>query len=229
MSRDSAGDDRGLAACQNCSPAEFGALFTASYRSLRLIAFGVVQDSALAEDVIQDAALIALTKIQEFRPGSSFCAWMSRIVHFVARNQARTRSRRRTLTLGHAVAQAAPTEGSPATDAAEFLAGGQLSADQQHFDDQLIAALRRAAPTPRTCLLLRAVEGLAYSEIARRLCIPVGTVMSHVHRTRRLLRRELARSSPATPADRADAVDTKNTPWCSLGWECRTEAAQEHG
>jgi RNA polymerase sigma-70 factor (ECF subfamily) len=44
---------------------------------------------------------------------------------------------------------------------------------------------------PRTCLVLRVVHGLAYSEISSALDIPEGTAMSHVHRSRLALRERL--------------------------------------
>jgi RNA polymerase sigma-70 factor (ECF subfamily) len=55
-----------------------------------------------------------------------------------------------------------------------------------------MAALVEVGEVPRACILLRTVEGLAYPEIAKLLGIPEGTAMSHVHRTRQLLRTRLA-------------------------------------
>ncbi len=183
----------------DAAPADFAALFKSSFRSLWLIAFGVVQDAALAEDVVQEAALIALSKFKEFRPGSNFSAWMAKIVQFVARNQARSRRRRRTVNLDAAAAAANPaTEPGAAgrSPVAVAVAVGWLSADQQHFDDRVMAALRQVPDLPRACLLLRTLEGLEYSEIARVLRIPAGTAMSHVHRTRQFLREALADLGP---------------------------------
>jgi RNA polymerase sigma-70 factor (ECF subfamily) len=179
------------------APADFAALFKSSFRSLWLIAFGVVQDAALAEDVVQEAALIALSKFKEFRPGSNFSAWMAKIVQFVARNQARSRRRRRTVDLDVAAATASPvTEPGSAGRNPGVMAVGWLSAEQQHFDDRVMAALRQVPDMPRACLLLRTLEGLEYSEIARVLRIPAGTAMSHVHRTRQFLREALAELGP---------------------------------
>ena len=144
--------------------------------------------------MIQEAALVALSKFEEFRPGSSFMAWMSKIVQFVGRNQVRSRRRRRTVNLeavaGEVVAQEAPT-------GAGWLGDSQLSADQPHFDDRVMTALQRVAQVPRICLLLRTIDGMEYAEIARLLGIPAGTAMSHVHRTRQFLRQELADLQPA--------------------------------
>ena len=173
---------------------DFGALFKASARSLWLVAFGVVQDAALAEDVVQEAALVALSKLEEFRPGTNFAAWMARIVQFVARNQVRARRRRRTVGLESAAREVVATQ-TPATGA-ELLGSGPLPADQLHFDDRVSAALQRVATVPRMCLMLRTIDGLEYAEISRLLGIPAGTAMSHVHRSRQFLRQTLADLKP---------------------------------
>jgi len=174
---------------------EFGALFKSSCRSLQSMALGIVQDATLAEDVVQEAALIALGKLKEFRTGSCFYAWMARIVHYVALNHSRARRRRKTVPL--AVAAATPVT-QPAAPAC--LTGDRLAPNQPHFDDRVLAALARVPAPARACLLLRTIEGLAYAEIARRLRIPPGTAMSHVHRTRQLLRQTLADLAPPATA-----------------------------
>ena len=71
-------------------------------------------------------------------------------------------------------------------------ARGELPKDQAHFDDRVLTALNSVGEIPRSCLLLRTIEHLEYSEIARVLEIPEGTAMSHVHRTRQYLRERLA-------------------------------------
>lgn len=177
---------------------DFGALFQGSFRALWLVAYGVIQDAALAEDVLQEAALVALSKISAFRTGTSFTAWMAKIVRYVALNQARARRRRRTTPFDEAFTEPAAAAPSPAGLAGRQLSAGDLMAsDQPHFDDRMVAALKKVADVPRTCLLLRTVEGLEYAEIARTLKIPEGTAMSHVHRTRQFLRQELADLRPA--------------------------------
>src|SRR5262249_7753011 len=51
---------------------EFAAQFNASFRVLWLIAAGITGDAALAEDVVQEAALVAMSKMDQFQPGTSF-------------------------------------------------------------------------------------------------------------------------------------------------------------
>jgi RNA polymerase sigma-70 factor (ECF subfamily) len=59
-------------------------------------------------------------------------------------------------------------------------------------------ALERLPEAFRATVVLRDVQDFSYQEIARILAIPIGTVMSRIHRGRALLRRSLA--PPAAPA-----------------------------
>lgn len=184
-------------------PVDFGAQFGASFRSLWVVAIGIVQNRTQAEDVIQEAALIALSKMHTFKPGTNFSAWMARIVEFVARNQARSSRRRRASELDEG-AHVAPAD--PQTGGAPRGAGPELGRDQTYFDDRVMRALRKLDETPRLCLLLRTMENLEYSEISRLLNIPEGTAMSHVHRVRKALREELADLAPRTGSMRGANV-----------------------
>jgi RNA polymerase sigma-70 factor (ECF subfamily) len=60
------------------------------------------------------------------------------------------------------------------------------------LDDRLVSALDKLGVDERQCLLLRLVEGFTYREIAEMIDVPLGTVMSHVHRARIKLREQLA-------------------------------------
>ena len=75
---------------------DFARRFAESYRTLWTIAAGIVNDPAIAEDVVQDAAVTALGKLHEFRPESNFTAWMAQIVRFIALNTSRRGRRQPT-------------------------------------------------------------------------------------------------------------------------------------
>lgn len=152
---------------------EFGERFLESFRVLWVVAAGVIGDRTSVEDVLQEACVIGLQKLDRFDPATSFSAWMGSIVRFVSLNHRRTRNRHE------------PERRDP--DA--------LRADDPHagleFDDGLRSALQVLKPTPRSCLLLRTVLELSYREIGELLDIPEPTATSHVHRARRELRRRL--------------------------------------
>jgi RNA polymerase sigma-70 factor (ECF subfamily) len=172
----------------------FTVQFQASMRTLWLIAVGIVRDTGLAEDVVQEAAMIALDKLDQFRPDSNFTAWTGQIVRNLALNRARKEYKRRSSLVDPTVLE----ESLPARYADERCSDvrvdrrGELPIDQPFFDDRVMQALSGLSDVARACLLLRTIEGLEYSRIAVLLDIPEGTAMSHVHRARAYLRGRLA-------------------------------------
>jgi RNA polymerase sigma-70 factor, ECF subfamily len=176
-------------------PATFAEQFQASYRVLWTIAVGIVGDASLAEDVVQEAALLALEKQDQFEPGTNFRAWMAQMVRYVALNQARKRHKHRTASLQPDSPIPMPINGA-GYEELRLLERGELPPDQTQFDDRISSALQSVSEVARACLLLRSLENLEYAEIARLLDIPEGTAMSHVHRTRQYLRSRLADMAP---------------------------------
>jgi len=174
-------------------PEAFAARFEQAYRRLWLIAAGVLNDPAAAEDVVQEAAIVALRKLPRFDPTTDFVAWTGQIVRFLALNRLRQRRRDRTSSAAPDVlAQAVATAAPPSRETPLRIGvGGTFPDQQEHFDDAVVAALAQLNETARLCLLFRTLEGLEYGEISRLLGIPEGTAMSHVHRARGFLREQL--------------------------------------
>ncbi|HUR27473.1 MAG TPA: RNA polymerase sigma factor, partial [Planctomycetota bacterium] len=142
-----------------------------------------------AEDVLQDASAVALGKLASFEVGTNFGAWMGQIVRYVALNHVRRRTGRDSMPADSIDERCFASAGVDEPADARLL--GELSRDQDHFDDEVLAALLSLSPTARACLLLRAVQDLDYSELSRLLGSPEGTAMSHVHRARAALRAAL--------------------------------------
>ncbi|MCC7290659.1 MAG: RNA polymerase sigma factor [Phycisphaerales bacterium] len=171
--------------------AQFAALFEESYRTLWLVGAGVLGTRQGVDDVLQEAAVVALGKADQFQTGTSFKAWMSQIVRFVAMNHGRRRRRDGAGSSSEALDQAAAPDAAAVPAAEVITRRGSLMPDQSAFDDEVTRALAELGETARACLLLRTVEGLEYAEISRVLGIPEGTAMSHVHRSRHAMRRRL--------------------------------------
>jgi RNA polymerase sigma-70 factor (ECF subfamily) len=168
---------------------EFATLFRQSFRIFHGVAIGVVGDADLAEDVVQEAAMQALGKLDAFAPGTNFTAWMAQMVRYVALNHARKERKRRPVSIDPSTLESATVDSDGA--AGNWGASAALSHRMSELDQRIVSALAEASESARACLLLRIVEGLEYSEIASLLDIPLGTAMSHVHRTKKYLRARL--------------------------------------
>ncbi|MEM8681281.1 MAG: RNA polymerase sigma factor, partial [Planctomycetota bacterium] len=75
---------------------EFAERFQAVHGRLWLIAAGMIGDRTEAEDIVQEAAIIAFRKLSDFRAGTSFSAWLAQIVRHCSANYRRKVSGRRT-------------------------------------------------------------------------------------------------------------------------------------
>lgn len=191
-----AAEQRGVLHKARLERAEFAVQFEESRRTLWCIAAAVLGGRELADDVLQESALIAIDKIDDFDAGTSFTAWMGQIVRYVALNAARQRARR--MTVGSIDRQAIenPAGNNHYEKPAALNHRGELNPDQRSFDDRVLTALNTLTDTARACLLLRVVLDKPYREIALALGVPEGTAMSHVHRSRRALRDILSSAGP---------------------------------
>ena len=172
------------------SPVQFARQYGAASRTLWFVAAGVLGGSEGAEDVLQDAAMVALDRLDRFDAGTNFVAWMGRIVRNVALNHRRGRHR----CISHPrdpVALNATEALAPCPDLHAVRSDGGIDEGQSEFDDAVIRALGTLSSRARACLLLRTVHGLSFAEIALTMSIPEGTAMSLVHRARQQMRAKL--------------------------------------
>jgi RNA polymerase sigma-70 factor (ECF subfamily) len=190
------------------TPEEFAARLEECTPVLWAVAAGILGDRTTAEDIVQEAALIGLGKLDAFDRSTNFVAWMSRIVRYVSLNHLRMRSRRQTRPTEHELLDlnAAPETPRDPHGARRMEQAAddplRLVADDDLFEGDLKQALAQLKPMARACLLLKTVLELDYHEIAVVLDVPEGTAMSHVHRARRRLRDHLeARDVVSTPVE----------------------------
>jgi RNA polymerase sigma-70 factor (ECF subfamily) len=154
-------------------------------RALYRHAARIVGPGADAEDVVQDAFLSAWRSIRSFE-GTSFRAWLFRIVTNRALDRMRARKRRPELPLE-------PTDDEEVTWAEPASPGPEL-ADMASSHEALRVVEEALASVPaeqRAALLLRDVEGFAYEEIAFMTGVEIGTVKSRIHRARLAVRNTL--------------------------------------
>lgn len=146
------------------------------------VARTIVPRAADAEDLVQDTLVRAFRSIGTF-DGEHPRAWLLTIMRNTQIN--RTRRRRPELLRDHDAAMAAlSSEGSDADDPAALVVGSQ-------FDAVVTDALGRLPRKFRQVVELVDIDGLSYAESAKVLDIPVGTVMSRLHRARKRIRGRL--------------------------------------
>jgi RNA polymerase sigma-70 factor (ECF subfamily) len=148
---------------------------------LRRYALALLGDAERADDLVQDCLERAWSRFHLFREDGNLRAWLFTIMHNLNANAARRASRRpRTVPFEHD-RHAVP-----------------MSGNQE--DRVAVSALARALdgiPTEqREVVLLVGLEQMTYEEVARVLDIPVGTVMSRLHRGRERLRNAYEGAGP---------------------------------
>ena len=150
-----------------------------------------------AEDLIQETFTRAYQKFHLFTPGTNLRAWLHRIMFHVFYSNCRKRSRRPAETLTEDIYAVLDTSAAvPAGRSAETEALEQLASSPA------MRALRDLPDCFRTVVFLADVQGYQYAEIAGLTGTPIGTVMSRLHRGRRLLRERLSGETSAVPAAR---------------------------
>jgi RNA polymerase sigma-70 factor (ECF subfamily) len=148
---------------------------------LARVARSMSHSAAEADDLAQETLLKAYRAMDRF-DGRHPKAWLARI----ARNTAINRDQRNREFLLSEDGIVEPEEGSADGSDPEDIV---VAAD---VDEVLRSALDDLPPAFRVVVQLVDVEELSYQEAADALGIPVGTVMSRLHRARRRLRRALA-------------------------------------
>jgi len=156
--------------------AELVELVTKYRRPLHSLAYRFVKNAADAEDVVQDALLLAFTNLGQFRGNSKLSTWLFRIVI----NCAKMRLRRAVYAHPDSE-ELLPGLVSPALGPDETLHRDIVAVRVQ-------GAVNRLSPVLRVPLELY-LSGHSLDEIARTLGRPLGTVKSSLSRARRHLQR----------------------------------------
>jgi RNA polymerase sigma-70 factor (ECF subfamily) len=150
---------------------------------LRARAIRLCGDRAGAEDVVQDTVERALRFSDQYQRGTNLRAWAFQILFSVFVTRWRRRRRERNAVENLASDPCAWTV--PTGFVAPDRGPGVLTASTQRKLDALPEGFRAV-------IVMVDIEQRSYREAARELGVPVGTVMSRLHRARKLLAIELA-------------------------------------
>lgn len=152
-------------------------------------ALRMTRHGADAEDLVQETYAKAFAAQDKFTPGTNLKAWLYRIQTNAFINTYRKKQREPKRS------DAEQVEDWQLAAAAEHTSSGLASAEDAALDSmgdtEVKRALAELSDDFRMAVYLSDVEGFAYKEIAQIMDTPVGTVMSRLHRGRKLLREKL--------------------------------------
>ncbi|MCK5802461.1 MAG: RNA polymerase sigma factor [Lentisphaeria bacterium] len=166
-------EEQAISRClEHCDPRGFDDLVRRYRREALVHARALLGDEAEAEDACQDCFLKAFHAMPRLRRLDRFYPWFYRILrnhclNLISRRGTRSRN-----------AEAVARHMASASVRPDF---GILAKERQ---DQVERALAAVSPEHREILLMRHVEELSYADLAVRLGIPRGTVMSRLYHAR---------------------------------------------
>src|SRR5205814_4861658 len=155
--------------------------------SLYTAALRMTRNPADAEDLVQETYLKAYRAFHTFQEGTNLKAWLYKILTNTFINSYRSRKRRPEQTEIDDVEDLYLYRRLGGLEAA---AAGRSAEEEvlEHFTDSEVKEAIESLPEQfRMAVLLGDVEGFSYKEIAEILDIPIGTVMSRLHRGRKAL------------------------------------------
>lgn len=134
-------------------------------------------DMSIAEDLTQETFVQALKSFHRYAPDTNCRAWLITILYRV--------NGKRRMKLGQLKLVEDTEEQIAETVAFE------PSIPQRLTDEDILGAIKRVPKKFSDVVMLTDIEEFTYKEAADLLGVPIGTVMSRLHRGRRLLRQEL--------------------------------------
>jgi RNA polymerase sigma-70 factor (ECF subfamily) len=159
--------------------------------SLYTAALRMTRNPADAEDLVQETYLKAYRAFGRFEDGTNLKAWLYRILTNTFINSYRSKKRRPEQTDLDDIEDLYLYR---RLGGLEAVTAGRSAEEEvlDHFTDTDVKAAVDALPEQfRMAVLLADVEGFSYKEIAEILDVPIGTVMSRLHRGRKALQKVL--------------------------------------
>jgi len=153
-------------------------------------AMRMARNPADAEDLVQEAYTKAFSAFHQYKPGTNLKAWLYRILTNTYINLYRKRQREPLQSNSDTI------EDWQLARAESHTSSGLRSAEAEaldHLPDSDVKSALQAIPEEfRLAVYFADVEGFAYKEISDIMNTPIGTVMSRLHRGRKMLRDMLA-------------------------------------
>ncbi len=146
-------------------------------------AFMMMRQEDEALDLSQEAWVKAWQRLHQFHGESSFATWMTRIVINLCLDQIRRQKKIRSESIEHLEEEAGGVERLMPVEEINPTEGLEKGEVRRRIDE----AMGKLTPAHRAVLVLHEFEGLQYKEIADRIGVSIGTVMSRLFYARRRL------------------------------------------
>ncbi len=170
-------------------PSDFEVEALEHLRALMTVATRLTRNPAEAEDLVQDTFIKAMRASHQFEPGTNMKAWLLRILTNTFINRYRRGGLERSVL---EAPEAGPLlDGWTSASALESLRDPESQALRSVLEAEINAALAELPEDFRLAVVLSDVEELSYKEISEIMGCPIGTVMSRLHRGRKLLKGRL--------------------------------------
>ena len=171
--------------------AKFTELTMEHMPSLYTAALRMTRSPADAEDLVQDTYLKAYRAFETFQEGTNLKAWLYRILTNTFINSYRAKKRRPEETDIDDVENLYLYRRLGGLEGAASGRSAEEEVLDRFTETDIKEALESLPEQFRMAVLLGDVEGFSYKEIAEILDVPIGTVMSRLHRGRRALQKRL--------------------------------------
>jgi RNA polymerase sigma-70 factor (ECF subfamily) len=178
----------------------FRALVVRYQRKVYALALGIVKDPDLAWDVSQEAFVRVHRHLGEFEGKSAFSTWLFRIATHLSIDAVRRERTGRRDDLDE-VSDAQVAEGGEGILSTGLGNDPRQNVLRRELAGKIHEALATLPEKHRTILVLREVEGLSYEELAERLEIHKGTVMSRLFHARKKMQAALREYAELVPED----------------------------
>jgi RNA polymerase sigma-70 factor (ECF subfamily) len=176
---------------RNGEPEAFRDLVVRHQRRVYAVALGIVKDRDLAWDVSQEAFVRVHQHLSEFRDEAAFVTWLRRITARVAIDVLRKERPSRRSDVAD-VPEPVLREAAPGVLSTALGTDPQETVLRRELSGRITEALGQLPETHRAILVLREMDGLSYEQLAERLSIPKGTVMSRLFHARKKMQVLLA-------------------------------------
>jgi len=181
-------------------------------RQLYPTALRMTGNSNDAEDLVQDTMTRAYAGLAGFRPGTNGRAWLFRIMANAFINTCRHRQHQPVEVLSPDIEVRPPAAARlPVDIAARSAPSAEEEVLSQFSQSEIRAALDELPLGFRAAIYLVDGEGYSYRDAAEMIGVPIGTVMSRLHRARKRVRQQLSSPAQACPSNRIGAGEGRSS------------------